>query len=84
MRIDENRIVVAGSMPLDDFNAAFGVTIDDDEHETVAGYVLGHTGRIPREGETIEIEDLRFHIVSAQPHRVRKLRVERVVRGGDE
>jgi putative hemolysin len=84
MRIDENRIVVTGSMPLDDFNAALGVAIADEEHETVAGYVIGHTGRIPREGETIEIEDLRFHIVSAQPHRVRKLRVERVARGGEE
>lgn len=84
MRIDDNRIVVSGTMEIDEFNEAFGANILDDEHETVAGYLLGRTGRIPREGETVEIDDLRFFVVSAQPHRVRKLRVERVVRGVEE
>jgi putative hemolysin len=78
MRIDENRIVVPGTMEIDDFNAAFGTQIVDEEHETIAGYVTGFTGRIPREGEVFEEGGLRFFIISAQPNRVRKLRVERI------
>jgi putative hemolysin len=84
MRIDENRIVVSGTMEIDEFNEVFGARITDDEHETVAGYVLGRAGRIPREGETMDIDDLRFFVVSAQPHRVRKLRVERIPEEVDE
>jgi CBS domain containing-hemolysin-like protein len=78
MRIDENRIVVPGTMEIDDFNDAFRTRIQDDEHETIAGYVTGFTGKIPREGEVFEEGGLRFYIISAQPNRIRKLRVERL------
>jgi Mg2+/Co2+ transporter CorC len=64
-------------MEIDDFNDVFGTAITDDEHETIAGYVIGATGRIPHEGETIDIGDLRFHIISTQPNRIRKMRVEK-------
>jgi putative hemolysin len=77
-RIDEKRIVVPGTMEIDDFNEVFDASIRDDEHETLAGYVLGLTGRIPREGETIVAHGLRFQVISAQPHRIRKLRVEKL------
>jgi len=78
MRIDENRIVVPGTMEIDDFNDAFRTRIQDDEHETIAGYVTGFAGKIPREGEVFEEGGLRFYIISAQPNRIRKLRVERL------
>jgi CBS domain containing-hemolysin-like protein len=40
--------------------------------------VTGFTGKIPREGEVFEEGGLRFYIISAQPNRIRKLRVERL------
>jgi putative hemolysin len=77
-RIDERRIVVSGTMEIDHFNEVFETSLHDERHETVAGFVLGLTGRIPREGESIEAEGLRFHVISAQPNRIRKLRVEKL------
>jgi CBS domain containing-hemolysin-like protein len=76
-RLDERRIVVQGTMEIDHFNEVFDTEIRDDEHETVAGYVLGRLGRVPREGETVVADGLRFHVISAQPNRIRKLRVEK-------
>ncbi len=76
-RIDEREIVVPGTMELEAFNEAFDVHLEDPEHETLAGYLLGVTGRIPREGEVIDAEGLRFQIVSAEPNRIRKVRVEK-------
>jgi putative hemolysin len=76
--IDKDRIVVPGTMEIDDFNAAFRTRITDEEHETIGGYVTGFTGKIPREGEVFEEGGLRFFIISAQPNRVRKLRVEKI------
>ena len=77
MRLDSRRIVVPGTMEIDEFNRVFNTRIVDDEHETVAGFVTGRTGRIPREGEIINAGGLRFHIISAQPNRIRKMRVEK-------
>lgn len=76
--IDSDRIVVPGTMEIDEFNELFKTEIDDEVHATIAGYVLGATGKIPREGETIDLGTLRFHIISAQPNRIRKMRVEKI------
>lgn len=77
-RIDDRRIVVAGTMEIDHFNEVFETALRDEEHETVAGYILGITGRIPREGETVVADGLRFQVISAQPNRIRKLQVEKL------
>jgi putative hemolysin len=80
MWLDGDRIVVPGTMEIDAFNRVFDAEIEDEDHETIAGYLIGITGRIPREGEVFESEGLRFCVISAQPNRLRKLRVERVER----
>ncbi|MCK5407951.1 MAG: HlyC/CorC family transporter [Candidatus Krumholzibacteria bacterium] len=78
MWLDGDRIVVPGTMEIDEFNRVFNTGIEDEDHETVAGHLIGITGRIPREGEVFESEGLRFCVISAQPNRIRKMRVERV------
>jgi putative hemolysin len=77
MRFDEDEIVVEGSLDLDEFNEVFGTQLEDPDHETIAGYVMGITGRIPREGEVIEEAGLRFQILRAEPNAIRKMKVER-------
>jgi putative hemolysin len=77
-RLDDRRIVVNGTMEIDHFNEVFDTQLRDDEHETIAGYVLGRVGRVPREGETVVADGLRFHVINAQPNRIRKMRVEKI------
>ncbi len=77
-RLDARRVVVQGTMEIDHFNEVFETDLRDPEHETIAGYVLGRVGRVPREGETVVADGLRFHVISAQPNRIRKLRVEKL------
>ena len=78
MRFAEDEIVVDGSLDLDEFNNVFGAQLEDPDHETIAGYVMGITGRIPREGEVVEDAGLRFQILRAEPNAIRKMKVERV------
>jgi CBS domain containing-hemolysin-like protein len=74
----DGRIVVLGSMEIEEFNSVFETSIVDDEHETIAGYVMGAIGKIPSGGETVDVGRLRFHIISSQPNRIRKMRVEKL------
>jgi putative hemolysin len=76
--ISSKKIIVLGTMEIDKFNQVFKTTIHDEEHETIAGYLLGITGKIPHEGETILIGDLKFHVISARPNAVKKMRVEKI------
>lgn len=79
MRLDERRTVVSGRMELDDFNDLFDTMLEDEDHDTIAGFVIGRVGKIPSEGETFELDGLRFHVVSAEPNRILRMRVEKIV-----
>ena len=67
-----------GTMEIEEFNEVFDIGIADEDHETIAGYVVGSLGEIPHAGETFKIKNLKFHIISAQPNRIRKMRVEKL------
>jgi putative hemolysin len=81
--VGPNAIVAAGSMRLEDFNEAFRSRLESREVETIGGYLTEMTGRIPHDGESFESGDLRFLVLSADPTRINKLKVERAPRGED-
>jgi magnesium and cobalt transporter len=78
-RLGENRIVVEGTMSLRDVSAILKTPLESWEVETIAGYLIEKIGRIPREGEAFTIDGLRFLVLSAEPVRVNKLKVERIL-----
>ena len=60
-----------------DFNAAFGTDFSDQEHDTVAGLVIAHLGRLPKRGEQLAIGGLRLQVLRADSRRVYTLIVEK-------
>ncbi len=59
-----------------DLNTALETHFNDSEYDTVGGLVSHAFGRLPKRGEQIEIEGVRFHILSADSRRIHTLRVE--------
>src|SRR6185312_315056 len=57
------RFRVKAQTEIDDFNAQFGTSYDDDVVDTVGGIVLRAFGRLPKRGETVVIDGLRFRVV---------------------
>jgi magnesium and cobalt transporter len=60
-----------------DFNAAFGARFSDEAADTVGGFVIAHLGRLPKRGETVTIEGLRFQVLRADSRRVYTLLVDK-------
>ena len=60
-----------------DFNAAFSSQFPDEATDTVGGMVIAHLGRLPKRGETIIIEGLRFQVLRADSRRVYTLLVDK-------
>lgn len=52
---------------------------EDDDYQTLAGYILTSTGLIPSEGETIVIGDFKMEIVRRTASRLELIRLSRVV-----
>jgi magnesium and cobalt transporter len=60
-----------------DFNQAFGTQFSDEDYDTVGGLVMGAFGRVPKRGEEIDVDGLRFKVLRADSRRVHSLLVER-------
>jgi len=60
-----------------DFNAAFGTHFPDEAADTIGGYLIQHLGRLPKRGESVLIEGLRFQVLRADSRRVYTLLVDR-------
>lgn len=73
----DSRYRVRACTELEDFNEAFGVTLADDEVETIGGYLTRHLGRLPRTGESVQIAGLFIRVVRADTRRIHTLLVER-------
>ena len=61
-----------------DFNELLGARIpEDDDFDTVAGYVLERLGRVPETGESFSADGLRFEVLEASPTKIDRLGIER-------
>ncbi len=70
------RVEVEALMEQMQVNLINGHSIDD--FDTVGGLLFSHLGRIPAKGEVINYGDgIKFEILSADPRRIRKVRIVR-------
>lgn len=75
--VGARRFIVAADTDLDDFNDLTGSNLQDEEAETLAGYLLNRFGRIPAVGEEYREGDLKFTVEAAEPHRLTEVMVEK-------
>src|SRR3989338_8586012 len=64
-KMDENVYIVKASTPIEDFNKYFNFDFSDDEFDTIGGIILQNFGHLPKRGETIKIQNLRFKVLHA-------------------
>lgn len=60
------------------FNAVLGSGFSDEEYDTVGGLVTSRFGRLPKRGEQITIDGLRFQVLRADSRRLHSLLVEKI------
>jgi len=61
--------------PIDDFNAHFRTDFSDEEFDTIAGLVLNAFGRMPKRGEHVDLNALRFTVQRSDNRRIYLLEV---------
>jgi magnesium and cobalt transporter len=70
--------VVKALAPLEDFNARFATGFALGEIDTIGGYVLARFGHVPRRGERLDLDALRFEVLRADSRRLYLLKVTRL------
>jgi putative hemolysin len=76
-RVDDDTIDVDARTHIDDLNEEFDFGLPDEEdYDTIGGFVFSEFGRIPAQGESFTWRNLRFTVLEADQRKVIKLRIE--------
>jgi CBS domain containing-hemolysin-like protein len=70
--------VVAGVVPVDEVNERLALELpEDEEYDSIGGFVLHELGRVPAEGEAVEHDGARLVVARMQGNRIEQVRIER-------
>ncbi len=65
-----NRYSVRALTPLHEFNDYFDTEFENEDIETIGGYLLGQIGHLPQRGESISLDNLTFKVLNADSRQV--------------
>lgn len=71
----ENRLSCHGRLEIEDVNELFNIQLPEDDHDTVAGFVLQQLGHVPDEGEEFEFENLHVTVDEVDRNKIVRLTI---------
>ena len=79
-QIDQNTIEADARTSVDDLNDEFELNLPEDEdYETIGGFVFSRLGYIPKTGETFDYENLKFTIASAETRKIKRIKIQKII-----
>ena len=75
---DDSQLRVEGSVPLSELESVLGHTFGREDVSTVGGLVLAEFGRVPKSGESFDLDGYHFVVDQITRRRVRRVSVQEV------
>lgn len=75
VKVDDGVYRVDGSLSLHELEELTNVPFEDEEHTTIAGFLMDKTDKIPEVGDTIEHSGVEFTVEKVEGKRVAQLRL---------
>lgn len=81
-RAGEDVIIASGKLELAQLEEIFDISLDSASHRvTIGGWIIEQLGDIPKTGVKYETKDFFFHILSADPTRIRRVYIRKLTPG---
>jgi CBS domain containing-hemolysin-like protein len=80
--LDDGGWRIDARLGVDDLNSLLGADLPDEGWDTVGGLVFGTLGRVPAEGEVVELEGIALTVERLQGRRVASVLVRTTTDGG--
>lgn len=77
LQLPDGSLLCEGRMEIEKIEEALNLNLEKGRFETVSGWILHHTKRIPLTAETFEIEGLDVVIESADERRIKKVKIKK-------
>jgi CBS domain containing-hemolysin-like protein len=74
----EGRLLVQASVPINDLSRYLGTDLpEDDEYNSLGGFIVEQMGRVPKAGESLEHSGLTLIVQEADERHVSKVEIQR-------
>ena len=74
-----NEFVIKALMPIDEFDTYFATQLATDEYDTIGGFLVNQLEHMPKKGESLIIDKLRFEVIRADNRRVHLIKLKRII-----
>jgi putative hemolysin len=79
IQLSDGSMIIDASISVRDLMEDYNIEIPESpEYETLGGFIVTHLQRIPRTGDTIEMDDKRLRVVEMVGQRTAKVKLERI------
>ncbi len=79
-RVNETEAILDARVSIDALSELFGFETDDDEdYDTVGGFVYHHLGKVPVAGDEVRVDGLTLRVLSVLGRRIKKVRARKFV-----
>lgn len=75
-RINDKEFLVQGTTRLEEINEIVDATFESKHVDTIGGYIIKMLGRFPKNGECIDIDNIKFIVEKQAKNRIETLRVK--------
>jgi CBS domain containing-hemolysin-like protein len=74
-KIDDNTAIVDARALIEDVNEELGLSLSDEEADTLGGLVYALLGKVPEEGESVELDSVTLTVEKTDGRRITKVRI---------
>lgn len=74
-KIGENKFLVDARCSIEDFNEELHLNLNEDDFETIGGFVFELFGRIPLNGETVVYDNHIFKVANIEGHKINSIEI---------
>lgn len=75
---EDGSYIVNAMLPLSEFNERTGLNVNPEEYDTVGGLLYANFGRIPKKGDELYIDRVKFTVLHVERNRIKLVQVQRL------
>jgi CBS domain containing-hemolysin-like protein len=75
--LQDGSLIIYGKEDIEEVESFFDVKLPDGPYESVGGFIIHQLGQLPKAGETVELDGLRYKVLSATRRHIKTVKIEK-------
>lgn len=71
-----HEFMIKALMPIEEFDEYFDTQLATDEYDTIGGFIVHQFEHMPKKGESLTVDNMRFEVIRADNRRVHLIRLK--------